>query len=165
MRFTTEIKRFLEEKVAERSDWRTSRLSGVIGISQRRKYDNQQPPARPQMSLLSHKQSRLINGKWWHGCARLGTAGKERGCIGTGGAESLEGESGSKQRSRRGSEGGWSALTATENCEFSGLTSACVIKKQICVEMGANGSFEAGGGNSITFKLQERARGSFFAGE
>lgn len=73
MRFTTE--RFLEEKVAERSDWRTSRLSGVIGISQRRKCDNQQPPARPQMSLLSHKQSRLINGKWWHGCARLGTAG------------------------------------------------------------------------------------------
>lgn len=127
MRFTTE--RFLEEKVAERSDWRTSRLSGVIGISQRRKCDNQQPPARPQMSLLSHKQSRLINGKWWHGCARLGTAGKERGCIGTGGAESLEGESGSKQRSRRGSEGGWSALTSTENCEFSGLTSACVIKK------------------------------------
>lgn len=60
----------------------------------------------PQMSLLSHKQSRLINGKWWHGCARLGTAGKERGCIGTGGAESLEGESGSKQRNRRGVGGG-----------------------------------------------------------
>lgn len=64
-----------------------------------------------------------------------------------------------------GAEGEVKEGEATENCEFSGLTSACVIKKQICVEMGANGSFEAGGGNSITFKLQERARGSFFAGE
>lgn len=163
MRFTTE--RFLEEKVAERSDWRTSRLSGVIGISQRRKCDNQQPPARPEMSLLSHKQSRLINGKWWHGCARLGTAGKERGCIGTGGAESLEGESGSKQRSRRGSEGGWSALTSTENCEFSGLTSACVIKKTNLRGNGCKREFWGRWGNSITFKLQERARRSFFAGE
>lgn len=56
------------------------------------KYNDQQRP-QPQMYHLLHKQSRLINGKWRHGSARLGTVDKERGCIGTEETESLEGES------------------------------------------------------------------------
>lgn len=76
------------------------------------------------MYLLLHKQTGLINGKWWHGSARLGTADKERGCIGTEEAESLEGESGSKQGWREGRTGQRCPLKSA----FSGRNGVCVTK-------------------------------------
>lgn len=61
--------------------WNYSSLQKLQSIN-RPQYGKQ---AAPNSADLLHKQSRLINGKWRLGSARLGTALKERGCIETDG--------------------------------------------------------------------------------
>lgn len=88
-----------------RTDALLLNMTWMLQLCQRRK---QATVCQPRMYHALHKHTRLINGKWWHGTARLGSAQliSSGGCIGTEESESPEGESSWKQ----GRRGGWRTL-------------------------------------------------------